>query len=212
VLNLDADIVYDDLEPYEMELSNEGDIIELLDADGQVVDTANAFESFTSGWPAGDARTFATMERTDPLGPDEAENWHTNLGIVTRGVDANGRPLVATADVINSQTLEEMELFADLQPTLTTAGQTIEVGLDLPRSERVQTGWPWIRVTQPTTAAATGVAGAGGGVSPVFSFTSRYEDDLYLLGIDTAGLPPGDYLIWAVYGEGETVLVPITVR
>jgi len=212
VLNLDADIVYDDVEPYEMELSNEGDIIELLDADGQVVDTANAFDSFGGGWPAGNARTFATMERTDPLGPDEPENWHTNLGIVTRGVDANGRPLVATSDVINSQTLEEMELFADLRPTITMAGTPLEVGLDLPRSERAQTGWPWIRVTQPTTVGSPGVAGAGGGVSPVFSFSSRYEGDLYLLGIDTAGLPAGDYLVWVVYGEGEIVLVPITVR
>jgi len=152
------------------------------------------------------------MERTDPLGPDEPDNWHTNLGIVTRGLDANGRPLVATSDVINSQTLEEIELFVDLRPTTTMAGALIEVGLDLPRTERVQTGWPWIRVTQPTTAGSPDVAGAGGGISPVFSFTSRYEGDLYLLGIDTAGLPPGDYLVWAVYGEGETVLVPITVR
>ena len=158
-----------------------------------------------------DARTFATMERSDPLGPDEPENWHTNLGIVTRGTDANGRPLVATADVINSQTLEQMELFADLQPSFWLAGQTIEVGLDLPRSLRVLTGWPWIRVTQPALAAAN-VAGAGGGISPVYSFTSRYADDLYMLGIETAGLPPGDYLVWAVYGEGQTILVPLSIR
>jgi len=212
VRNIDADIVYDDIEPYEMELADEGDIIELLDADGQVVDTANAFDSLTGGWPAGDARTFATMERTDPLGPDEPDNWHTNLGIVTRGVDANERPLVATADVVNSQTLEEMDLFANFQPSLTMAGQLVEIGLDLPRSERVQTGWPWIRVSQPTTVASGGVAGAGGGIEPVYSFTSRYDNGLYLLGIDTAGLPPGDYFVWAVYGEGETVLVPLTIR
>jgi len=152
------------------------------------------------------------MERTDPLGPDEPENWHTNLGIITRGLDANERPLVASADVINSQTLEELEFFADLQPTLAIAGQELEVALELDRTERAQSGWPWIRVTQPTAVATGDVAGAGGGVVPVFSFSSKYENDQYLLGIDTAGLPPEDYLIWVVYGEGETVLVPISVR
>ena len=49
-------------------------------------------------------------------------------------------------------------------------------------------------------------------MAPVYSFTSRYLNGTYLLGVDTAGLPSGDYLVWAVYGEGETVLIPITVR
>jgi len=212
VQNIDANVVYVDVAPYTMELSDEGDVIQLLDAAQQVIDTANAFESPSSGWPAGDPRTFGTMERTDPLGLDEPDNWHTNLGIVTRGVDADGRPLVATVDVINSQTLEEMELFVDLRPTELAGGELVEVALDLPRSERVRTGWPWIRVSQPTLTAAAGVAGSGGGVQPVFVFSSRYTDGLYVLGIDTAGLPSGGYIVWAVYGEGETVLVPITVR
>ena len=102
ISNLVADLVYDiagfGASPYTMELSDAGDVVELLNADGEIVDTANAFEPIVSGWPAGDAATFATMERTDPLGPDVAENWHTNLGITVSGLDASGRPLVATAD------------------------------------------------------------------------------------------------------------------
>ncbi|MEE8593248.1 MAG: hypothetical protein V3T03_03890, partial [Candidatus Bipolaricaulota bacterium] len=153
-----------------------------------------------------------TMERTDPLGPDERDNWHTNLGIITRGVDANGRPLVASADIVNSQTLEEMELFADLNATRTLPGARLEVGLDLLREVRLETGWPWIRVTRPGHDVAADVAGGGGQFAvPVYLFTGRYSNDTYWLGIDTAGLVPGDYLVWVVYGEGQTVLVPITV-
>ncbi|MFC2095211.1 hypothetical protein ACFLSW_02085, partial [Candidatus Bipolaricaulota bacterium] len=192
------------------ELSDEGDIIELLDGNGVIVDTANAFPSYDGNWPAGDALTQGTMERIDPLGADERDNWHTNLGIITRGLDANGRPLVATSDVVNSQTLEEMELFADLDASSTLPGARLEVGLDLLREARRETGWPWIRITRPGVDA-TAAAGGGGGIQPVYSFASRYSNDTYWLGVDTAGLVPGDYLVWVVYGEGETVLIPITV-
>ena len=144
--------------------------------------------------------------------PDEPENWHTNLGIITRGVDANGRPLVATADVVNSQTLEEMELFADLNAVNTLPGARLEVGLDLLREVRRETGWPWIRVTRPGYEVATDAAGGGGQLAvPVYLFSGRYSNDIYWLGIDTGGLVPGDYIVWVVYGQGQTVLVPITV-
>gem|GEM_PF-2759915 len=213
ISNVDANIVYDDVAPYWMELSNEGDIIELLDANGDIVDTANAFASYYGNWPAGNALTRGTMERIDPLGPDERDNWHTNLGIITRGVDADGRPLVASADVVNSQTLEEMELFADLNAVNTLPGARLEVGLDLLREVRRETGWPWIRVTRPGyDAAADDAAGGGGQLAvPVYLFAGRYSNDTYWLGIDTAGLVPGDYLVWMVYGEGQTVLVPIRI-
>jgi uncharacterized repeat protein (TIGR01451 family) len=211
ISNIDADIVYDDLAPYTMELSDEGDIIELVNADGIVADTANAFPSYEGNWPAGDLLTQGTMERIDLLGPDEPENWHTNLGIITRGLDADGRPLIASADVINSQTLAEMELFIDLNAVKTLPGARLEVGLDLSRETRRETGWPWIRITRPGYDAAIYAAGGGGGVEPAYSFASRHANDTYWLGIDTAGLVPGDYLVWVVYGEGETVLVPITI-
>ncbi|MCK5247827.1 DUF11 domain-containing protein, partial [Candidatus Bipolaricaulota bacterium] len=154
ISNVDADIVYDDLAPHLMELSDEGDIIELVNADGEIADTANAFASYEGNWPAGDLLTRGTMERIDPLGEDERANWHTNLGIITRGLDAEGRPLVASSDVINSQTLEEMELFADLNSVNTLPGARLEVGLDLSRESRLETGWPWIRITRPGVIAS----------------------------------------------------------
>jgi hypothetical protein len=29
--------------------------------------------------------------------------------------------------------------------------------------------------------------------------------------IDTASMVPGEYLVWIVFGEGQAVLVPITI-
>jgi uncharacterized repeat protein (TIGR01451 family) len=205
-----ADLLYDTTEPYEMELTDLGDVIELLNDRGEVVDTANASNPERDGWPAGSAATFATMERTDPLAPDTWENWHTNLGIITRGLDANERPLIATADTLNSKALEELALNTQLPPTKTRAGARLEVGLDLPREDRKALGWPWIRVTRPDLTEAAGGGGAveaGAG----FSFSGRYSRDLYWLGIDTSGLSPGQYNIWIVYGEGKAILVPILV-
>jgi len=211
ISNVEANIVYDDVAPYDLELSDEGELVELLNADGEVVDTANAFSSADGNWPAGDAVTLGTMERIDPLGPDEPENWHTNLGIVTSGLDANGQPVIATSDVLNSQTLEEMELFAELDATITVAGARLEVGLDLTREERRATGWPWIRITRPAAESTDAAGGGGQYADPVYSFASRYANDIYWLGIDTAGMVPGDYLVWVVYGDEQTVLVPITI-
>ena len=36
-------------------------------------------------------------------------DWHTNLGIMTRGLDALRRPLVASSRVVNSTVLDELE-------------------------------------------------------------------------------------------------------
>jgi len=104
-----------------------------------------------------------------------------------------------------------MELFIDLNATKTLPGARLEVGLDLSRETRIETGWPWIRITRPGYEASADAIGGGGGVEPAYSFASRYANDTYWLGIDTAGLVPGDYLVWVVYGEGQTILVPITI-
>lgn len=130
--------------------------------------------------------------------------------IITCGLDAKERPLIATADGLNSQALEELALVAHLPPTKTRAGTRLEVGLDLPREDRRALGWPWIRVTRPDLAEAAGGDGAvdyGAGSS----FSGWYSHDLYWLEIDTSGLSPGQYNIWVVYGEGRAVLVPIVI-
>jgi hypothetical protein len=210
IRNLEADIVYDVEQPYSLDLSLDGDVMELRDRAGNAVDTANAFEPVQNGWPAGDASTYATMERTDPLAPDSAENWHTNIGIVTKGEDATGRPLIATARTLNSEPLDEWVIYAQaLTPTQTVAGARFDVGLDLTQAARRETGWPWIRVSEPTLDVAGG--GASQAEPSTYAFSGRYAESVYWLSIDTAGMAPGNHLVWIVFGEGEAVLVPITV-
>ena len=207
VSNVQADLVWDPDGVLELDLSDDGDIVELLDANGHVVDSANAFEAEHPGWPAGEASIRATMERTDPRGPDSAENWHTNVGVLTYGIDAMKRPLVATAAASNSPSLDEMTNIVTLEPTPTRAGARIEVGLELDSDERRSRGWPWIRVTRPVD----GVGGGGATAPSAYSFAGRYSRDLYWLGIETANLAPGDHMVWIVFGEGEAILVPITI-
>jgi uncharacterized repeat protein (TIGR01451 family) len=208
VSNVEADLIYDDTPPYTMELYDLGAVLELLNPLGEVVDTANAFDPEGDGWPAGNVATFATMERTDPLGPDVEENWHTNLGIITRGLDADGRPLVATADVLNSRLLDELVVSSDIEPASISSGAQLEAELELPHEAMREFGWPWIRVTRPDIA---GAVGGGGVVEEGYSFSGDYEEAAYRLNIDTAGLSPGQYNFWIVYGEGEAVVIPIEV-
>jgi len=59
-----------------------------------------------------------------------------------------------------------------------------------------------VRVTQPELVASAGGGGAveqGAG----FTFSGRYTNGVYWLGIDTAKLSAGRYNVWVVY-EGET--------
>lgn len=52
VSNVTADLVYDTTPPYNLELSDFGDIIVLVNNQGKIVDTAKAFESEQGGWTA----------------------------------------------------------------------------------------------------------------------------------------------------------------
>ena len=210
IRNVNADIVYDVAQPYSLDLTPEGDVMELLDSSGSMIDSANAFEPIQNGWPAGDATTFASMERTDPLAADTATNWHTNIGIVTRGEDESGRPLVATARAQNSESLDEWTVFAELlTPTTETPGASLDVGLDLSEAARREMGWPWIRVTQPALDAAGG--GAATAPATTYTFSTRFEGNEYVVTIDTAEMGPGGHLVWIVFGEGKAILVPITI-
>ena len=96
-----------------------------------------------------------------------------------------------------------------LTPTQTAAGARFDVGLDLTQAARRETGWPWIRVLEPALDVAGG--GASQAEPSTYAFSSRYVKDVYWLGIDTEGMAPGEHLVWIVFGEGEAVLVPLTV-
>ena len=209
VSNVTADLVYDTAPPYELELSDLGDVILLVNGQGKIVDTANAFESELDGWPAGDATILASMERTDPLGPDAAENWHTNQGIITHGFDALGRPLVASAGVPNPMLLDENSLFADLPVTEHRVGEQLKVGLQLPKAGRNVPAGPWIYAASDLGE----VTGVGGTVEndPAQASSIRETDDTYWLAIDTSDLLPGRYDFWVGTGVGKAVIVPIVI-
>lgn len=88
-------------------LSNNGAILRLIDETGEVVDTANA--CVESGWAAGTASgaelAYSTMERVDPNGLDEADNWASNNGLITCGHDKAGKPVNGTPRAKNSATI-----------------------------------------------------------------------------------------------------------
>jgi hypothetical protein len=82
VSDIAADVIYTG------SLRNEGEILELLDPEGSVIDRANASGS---SWPAGDRALRASMQR---LGLEDT--WLTFPGCDGAGSDAGGRPIAGT--------------------------------------------------------------------------------------------------------------------
>jgi len=76
-------------------LSNSGERLELLDRQGNIVDTANGDGG---SWPAGAGKPlYISMERVDPGGGDTFGNWKSNNLKTRNGLDAevnliNGTP------------------------------------------------------------------------------------------------------------------------
>jgi len=194
VSDVTADLVYD------APLPDDGAVIELVNSAGEVVDTANAGSG--TGWAAGDPRTEATMERTDPLGPDTSDNWHTNPGILVYGTDSAGDRLVATAGKPNSPDLETLISLAEEEVTPVTPHGPISLTLD--------EGWktrPWVKV------AAVGITAAGGGgAAPKVTLSSARGAGGYSLQLDPQDLAPGNYFIWITGAAGEAILVPVTIE
>ena len=202
-----ADLVYDAAASLGLALSDSGDVLMLIDPSGNIVDTANASNLGRSGWAAGAVDTYGTMERTDPLAPDVSENWHTNLGIVSGGTDADGRPLRATPGAENSPVLEGLDEYGQIEPTAVIRGVVPQLRFDLTRQDRRETGWPWISVTRP------GFAGEGGTLDVTrFSFAGRHEgSNEYVLDIRTENLSFGSYTFLIIHGDGQGLLVPLIV-
>jgi cardiolipin synthase len=81
-------------------LSNSGEILQLWDDQGNLIDTAN---SNGGSWPAGSGSPdYRSMERIDPAAPDTDANWASNNGIIRNGRDANGNPINGTPKCRNS--------------------------------------------------------------------------------------------------------------
>lgn len=111
VSDVAADLIYTG------SLSNDGAVLQLRDPSGKIADTANADHD---GWIAGSSSTgpaaYATMERIDPIGPDEETNWKTNNGLNICGEDADGQALNGTPGQENSATIA-LETFPTVEIT-----------------------------------------------------------------------------------------------
>ncbi len=83
---------------YTGSLSNEGEKLELKDAQGGIVDSLDC----SAGWFAGDNLAKATMERIDPSLPGDKTDWATNNGAVVDGKDAQGGNIAGTPGQPNS--------------------------------------------------------------------------------------------------------------
>ncbi|MFO8033752.1 MAG: lamin tail domain-containing protein, partial [Candidatus Bipolaricaulota bacterium] len=105
VSDIRADLIYDAT----LELDDRGEVMELLDPSGRLVDSANVERTGQTGWEAGyrqdGAAPYATMERVNVFQSDTAQNWRANQGIISRGVDREGNALVGTPRAVNERTL-----------------------------------------------------------------------------------------------------------
>jgi uncharacterized repeat protein (TIGR01451 family) len=94
-----ADVPADQI--YTGNLSNTGERLELRDATGALVDSADG----NGGWPAGSSSpTYHSMERIDAGAPDLTSNWASNDGLVRNGQDVEGNPINGTPKARNSVT------------------------------------------------------------------------------------------------------------
>ncbi|WP_416673345.1 Calx-beta domain-containing protein [Egbenema bharatensis] len=94
-----SDIIADQI--YTGELSNSGETLRLIAADGRVVDIVN---EDGGAWAAGvNAATGRfTMERIDPTIAGIDSNWRTNDGLTREGIDAAADPIYGTPKAANS--------------------------------------------------------------------------------------------------------------
>ena len=154
VSDITADLIYTGA------LGDGGEILELRDDLGNLIDTAN---SNAGGWPAGNSTTKATMERID-LTTDVDSNWADNNGTVTNGLDANGVPLSATPKQSNSTTFAEEVIISEVAWAGTQAfsgDEWIELYNPGP-SSIVLDGWRLEAADGDPSIALTGTLAAGG--------------------------------------------------
>jgi hypothetical protein len=208
VQGVQSDLLYDTARTLNLELSDGGEIVMLMNADGEIVDTANASNLGRSGWIAGSSVTKGTMERIDPLGPDTADNWQTNFGLVIAGQDAADHPLRATPGRANSPIIVDASTISSLIPSSMRIGELLQLQFSLSREQRRLTGWPWISVVRPGRLETSG---AGGMIdTTAYAFSGRYEtDDQYILEITTEGLSNGSYAFWVIYEDGRALYLPV---
>ncbi len=215
VSDIKADLIYDTEKPYQLELSDLGEVMELVDPDGNVVDTANSDPRREDGWAAGygigGAPLFGTLERIDPLNIiDRDENWDANQDVIINGLDAVHDCLTATVRVTNERTL--IQALVEQPSQVVQAGEVIKVSV-MGSSLCDATGC----LPHATVTLADEVAGgAGAFVAPETVEAAltmrRLEPTLtYEFALDTSQLGPGTYHLWISLGGGAFHLITIEV-
>ncbi|MFH0819440.1 MAG: lamin tail domain-containing protein [bacterium] len=97
--NTISDIIADWFGSFSSGLNNNGEKLELIDAENKSIDVVDC----TSAWFAGNNITKATMERIDPkLSGSDPTNWANNNLIIKNGKNANGDPISGTPKTQNS--------------------------------------------------------------------------------------------------------------
>jgi VCBS repeat-containing protein len=205
VKNVRADLIYPTVfragdKDLPLLFSVEGDVVELLNEKGELVDTANADPQRLGGWAAGNTLP-ASMERKSPFLPDLDENWHTNLGIVSFGKDRKGNDLTATARNPN-----EPEILAIAGETLVVErGQKVALSRFVPNAPEAK-----------VVVLRADVAGGAGALVPFDNeaFELRYDElvKTAVALLDTKALEPGAYKVVVTLGAGQYAVFSLVVR
>jgi len=196
VTGVEAGLVYDPgvTGDRTLALPRQGAVLELVSPTGYVVDTANADRDDVGGWAAGDALTIGSMERTDAYAPDSDTNWHTNLGVITAGEDADGADLLATAGLENEPRLAQLVARAALAALPAGGGASLVV----PLPEGVDaSGAGTTRVVALTLETSLPVA------LPIDASTLGQEVTLR----PTGPLPSGRSAVWVRVGDAAVLIV-----
>ena len=211
VSDIPADLIYDTAPPYNLKFSPFGDIVELLDASGNVVDTANADRPERDGWIAGSAAPFlATMERIDPYDRDREENWATNRGIIINGLDAKKGLLIATARYVNEELVARALAAQPAVPAV--LGKTLTITLQLPSWAQPIGELPKLLVAQVDWTGKLLKVLPPEEIGEALQ--SRRLPGLlnYELRVDTGKLGEGVFQIWIIMGKGLVHLLTVDIR
>jgi len=195
VSDIRADLIYDTEEPYSLPLLDEGEVMQLLNSDGLIVDTANA-DRPELGWPGGSVTPVDSMERVEPELEDTRENWASNEGIIIKGKDRDIVDLTASAQMINEKTL--------LARTFTGTPKQIVAGRSLTftvRSTDDPGEEPKILLAGTSGMVAGGAGSAISGEEGVLTAETVPGLPNYQVTFDTSKVQPGTYKVFIVRGN-----------
>ncbi len=147
-----SDIPADLTASFGVGLSNTGEVLTLVNAQGTVIDTANADGG---AWPAGSASPgYSSMERRDPALPDTDSAWASNNGVIRNGKSAGGAAINGTPCNRNSVATPASDLVVQHSgPAQVAPGSTFNYTLALRNAGNLEAGG--VVLTQTLPAALT---------------------------------------------------------